>query len=109
VTKRAVTLEPGDVPLDDRENLVFMGTSVAAGAAHAVVVATDAPHAAPLLELSTILLGSNNAHLVPADQTWSVIGAPNEGALLAADRPLLPVTSALLAARNPSNPVRKFS
>ena len=40
VTKQPATLEPGDVPLGDRENMVFMGTSVAAGTGRAVVVAT---------------------------------------------------------------------
>ena len=40
VTKQAATLELGDVPLGDRENMVFMGTSVAAGTGRAVVVAT---------------------------------------------------------------------
>ena len=44
----------------------------------------EAPHAAPLLELATILLGCNNAHLVQEDGTWKVIGDPTEGALLAA-------------------------
>jgi magnesium-transporting ATPase (P-type) len=33
-------LEQGEVPLGDRENMVFMGTSVAAGTGQAVVVAT---------------------------------------------------------------------
>ena len=40
VTKDVATLEQGDVPLGDRENMVFMGTSVAAGTGRAVVVAT---------------------------------------------------------------------
>ena len=40
VVKQSATLEPGDVPLGDRENMVFMGTSVAAGTGQAVVVAT---------------------------------------------------------------------
>ena len=40
VEKRAVTLDRADVPLGDRENVIFMGTSVATGAARAVVVAT---------------------------------------------------------------------
>jgi Ca2+-transporting ATPase len=40
VTKQAATLEQNDIPLGDRENMVFMGTSVAAGTAQAVVVAT---------------------------------------------------------------------
>ena len=31
VTKQPATLEQGDIPLGDRENMVFMGTSVAAG------------------------------------------------------------------------------
>ena len=47
---------------------------------------TDAQHAAPLLELATVLLGCNNAHLVQEDGTWNVIGDPTEGALLAAGR-----------------------
>ena len=46
----------------------------------------DAQHAAPLLELATILLGCNNAHLVQEDGTWKIIGDPTEGALLAAGR-----------------------
>jgi len=44
----------------------------------------EAQHAVPLLELATILLGCNNAHLVKEDGTWKVIGDPTEGALLAA-------------------------
>ncbi len=45
---------------------------------------TDARHAAPLLELATVLLGCNHAHLVQEEGTWNVIGDPTEGALLAA-------------------------
>ena len=40
MTKQPATLEQGDIPLGDRENMVFMGTSVAAGRGQAVVVAT---------------------------------------------------------------------
>ena len=40
VVKRALTLDNDDIPLGDRENMVFMGTSVATGQGHAVVVAT---------------------------------------------------------------------
>lgn len=40
VAKQAGALAPGDIPLGDRENMVFMGTSVAAGTGQAVVVAT---------------------------------------------------------------------
>jgi Ca2+-transporting ATPase len=40
VTKQPAKLEAGDTPLGDRENMVFMGTSVATGTAQAVVVAT---------------------------------------------------------------------
>jgi P-type Ca2+ transporter type 2C len=43
-----------------------------------------AQHAAPLLELATVILGCNNAHLVQEEGTWKVIGDPTEGALLAA-------------------------
>lgn len=46
--------------------------------------ATDARHAAPLLELATVLVGCNNAHLVLEDGRWKIIGDPTEGALLAA-------------------------
>jgi Ca2+-transporting ATPase len=46
----------------------------------------DAPHAAPLCELATILLGCNNAHLAQEEGAWKVIGDPTEGALLAAGR-----------------------
>jgi Ca2+-transporting ATPase len=41
-------------------------------------------HGAPLLELATVILGCNNAHLVQEEGTWKVIGDPTEGALLAA-------------------------
>ncbi|WP_340123612.1 HAD-IC family P-type ATPase [Methylobacter svalbardensis] len=44
----------------------------------------EAPHTAPLLELATILLGCNNAHLVQEEGTWKTVGDPTEGALLAA-------------------------
>ncbi len=44
----------------------------------------EAPHAAPLLELATAILGCNNAHLAQEEGTWKVIGDPTEGALLAA-------------------------
>jgi len=47
-------------------------------------VKTQAQHAAPLLELATVILGCNNAHLVHEEGTWKVIGDPTEGALLAA-------------------------
>ena len=40
VHKHPDTLEKDDVPLGDRRNMVFMGTSVAAGTGSAVVVAT---------------------------------------------------------------------
>lgn len=40
VTKRTDVLDEADLPLGDRENMVFMGTSVAAGTGEAVVVAT---------------------------------------------------------------------
>ena len=40
VDKRAITLDNEDVPLGDRENMVLLGTSVAAGEGRAVVVAT---------------------------------------------------------------------
>ena len=39
-TKRAVTFDRIDLPLGDRENMIFMGTSVAAGSGRGVVVAT---------------------------------------------------------------------
>jgi Ca2+-transporting ATPase len=44
----------------------------------------EALHLAPLLELATIILACNNAHLVQEEGTWKVVGDPTEGALLAA-------------------------
>jgi Ca2+-transporting ATPase len=42
-------------------------------------------HAAQLLELATVLAGSNNAHLTIEDNgRWKLIGDPTEGAMLAA-------------------------
>ena len=41
-------------------------------------------HTVPLLELATVLLGCNNAHLVQENETWKTVGDPTEGALLAA-------------------------
>ena len=41
-------------------------------------------HAAQLLELATVLAGSNNAHLTIEDGHWRLVGDPTEGALLAA-------------------------
>ena len=46
----------------------------------------EASHAAPLLELATVLLACNNAHLVQEDGTWKTVGDPTEGALLAGGR-----------------------
>jgi P-type Ca2+ transporter type 2C len=43
----------------------------------------EAPHTAPLLELATVLLGCNNAHLVQENGRWKTVGDPTEGALLA--------------------------
>jgi P-type Ca2+ transporter type 2C len=40
VNKRATTLDRAEVPLGDRENMIFMGTSVAAGQGRAVIVGT---------------------------------------------------------------------
>ncbi len=45
---------------------------------------SEAQHAAPLLELATVHLGCNNAHLAQEAGQWKVIGDPTEGALLAA-------------------------
>ena len=44
----------------------------------------ETQHAGPLLELATVILGCNNAHLVHEKGEWKVIGDPTEGALLAA-------------------------
>ncbi len=44
----------------------------------------QAQHAAPLLELATVILGCNNAHLIQEEGAWKVIGDPTEGALLVA-------------------------
>lgn len=44
----------------------------------------EAQHAAPLLDLASVLLGCNNAQLVQEGGTWKTIGDPTEGALVAA-------------------------
>lgn len=44
----------------------------------------EVAHAAPLLELATVLIGCNNSHLAEEEGTWKVIGDPTEGALLVA-------------------------
>jgi Ca2+-transporting ATPase len=44
----------------------------------------DAPRSAPLRELSTVLLGCNDAHRVQQDGIWRIVGDPTEGALLVA-------------------------
>ena len=41
-------------------------------------------HAVQLLELATILAGSNTAHLTIEEGNWRLVGDPTEGALLAA-------------------------
>ena len=54
VEKQSVKLDKDDIPLGDRANMVFMGTSVATGQAGAVVVATgmntEIGHIAGLIE-----------------------------------------------------------
>ena len=54
VSKQSVTLTEVDIPIGDRENMIFMGTSVAAGTGQAVIVATamktELGHIAGLLE-----------------------------------------------------------
>lgn len=42
----------------------------------------DDGHAPALLELATVMLACNNAHLSLEKDTWTVIGDPTEGALL---------------------------
>ena len=54
------------------------------GAVRVEGMKVEAQHDTPLLELATVLLGCNNAHLVQEDGRWEVIGDPTEGALLAA-------------------------
>jgi len=44
----------------------------------------EGPHAAPLLELASVLISCNNAHVVEEDGKWKVLGDPTEGALLSA-------------------------
>lgn len=46
----------------------------------------DTVQARSLLELATVLLACNNAHLVQEEGAWKSVGDPTEGALLAAGR-----------------------
>ena len=43
-------------------------------------------HSAALLELATVIVGCNNAHLAQEGAIWKTVGDPTEGALLAAGR-----------------------
>jgi len=54
------------------------------GAVHFDGKPAGATHAPVLLELATVMLGCNNAHLVDEDGIWKTVGDPTEGALLAA-------------------------
>ena len=47
---------------------------------------TEEPHLAPLLELATVILACNNAHLTEENGAWKIVGDPTEGALLTAGR-----------------------
>ena len=42
----------------------------------------DEQHKAPLLEFATVLIGSNNSHLVLEEGAWKTVGDPTEGAML---------------------------
>ena len=44
----------------------------------------DEQHKAPLLEFATVLIGSNNSHLVHEEGAWKTVGDPTEGAMLSA-------------------------
>ena len=44
----------------------------------------EAPHLAALVEFATVILASNNAHLIQEGEDWKVVGDPTEGALLVA-------------------------
>ena len=44
----------------------------------------DASHAAPLLELATVLLACNDSKVIEQDGGWKTVGDPTEGALLVA-------------------------
>ncbi len=67
VDKKAVTLQQADLPLGDRENLIFMGTAVASGTAKAVVVGTamqtEIGHIASLLGQATAEEGTEGTPL----------------------------------------------
>ena len=55
-----------------------------AGEVHFEGKKAEAKNSAALLELATVLLGCNNAHLVQEEGKWKTVGDPTEGALLAA-------------------------
>lgn len=42
------------------------------------------PHLTPLLDLSTLLFGCNQSHLLEENGVWKIVGDPTEGALLVA-------------------------
>lgn len=81
VTKQSAPLPTREVPLGDRENMVFMGTSVATGTGHAVIVATgmrtELGLIAGLIERAGVERGTplqRKLHAVGRILVWAALG-----------------------------------
>ena len=72
VAKGIGELPPGDTPLGDQVNMLFMGTSVATGAGEAVVVAT-AMHT-ELGQIAALLGGSGEKQVTPLQRQLDAFG-----------------------------------
>ncbi len=77
VTKRPEVLPEADIPLGDRENMVFMGTSVAAGTGQAVVVATGMK--TELGRIAGLLEEAGAEERTPWNVSWSRSDASSSG------------------------------
>lgn len=72
VTKQMITLEKDNGSLGDRKNMVFMGTSVAAGIGQAVVVATAMN--TELGRIATLIEEASTKESTPLQQKLDVFG-----------------------------------
>lgn len=72
VTKRTATMDEDALSLGDRRNMVFMGTSVAAGTGCAVVVATGMQ--TELGRIASLIRGAEKEHATPLQRKLDSFG-----------------------------------
>ena len=71
-TKQPAALAPGEIPLGDRANMMYMGTSVATGTGQAVVVATAM--ATELGRIATLIEGAGADAGTPLQRKLDAVG-----------------------------------